>query len=65
VARLIDRDAAAINRAAVRTTTIATAIKGDTGNILENAKSALDTAACIDRAANNNAGEPDCNNRQP
>jgi len=65
VARLIDRDAAAINRAAVRTTTIATAIKGDTGNILENAKSALDTAACIDRAANGNAGEPDCNNRQP
>lgn len=52
VAVLIDRDAANINTAADKTIVIAKAIKVDTGNILENAKSALDTAACIDRALN-------------
>jgi len=64
VARLIDRDASRIVAGLDTTVKTATSIKGDTGNILENAKSALDTAACIDRALNL-ADKGDCNNRQP
>lgn len=65
VARLIDTDANAINAALDQTIGIAQGIKVDTGNILGNAVSALDTAACIDRKlpgpnkpANQCAGKP-------
>ena len=70
VARLIDRDASnivqgrAFGGGLAATVGVASTIKSDTGNILENAKSALDTAACIDRALNL-ADKGDCANRQP
>lgn len=47
VARLIDRDAAAINRNLDATIGLAGSIKVDTGDILGQARSAKDTAACI------------------
>lgn len=66
VARIIDLDAAAIVNVADKTVDIAGRIKVDTGNILGNAKSALDTAACI----NQKLGGPvssasECGNLQP
>jgi methyl-accepting chemotaxis protein len=49
VARAIDNDASTIIGGLDQTVGIAQRIKVDTGNILDNAVAALDTAACIDR----------------
>ncbi|MDQ3720176.1 MAG: methyl-accepting chemotaxis protein [Actinomycetota bacterium] len=48
-ARLIDRDVRLINQNLDVTLRLVTAVKGDSGNILEQARGANDTAACIDR----------------
>jgi len=60
-AKLIDRDAAHINRALDATIGLANSIKVDTGNILGQAGAALDTAACIDKKLAGGDGNPaDC-----
>lgn len=62
VARLIDRDAAAINRGLDQTIGLAGSIKVDTGDILGQARSAKDTAACINnKLPGGGGGDPaDC-----
>lgn len=61
IAKLIDRDANSINRNLDTTIAVARSIKVDTGNILGQAGSALDTAACIDKKLAGGNGDPaDC-----
>jgi len=60
-ASLIDRDAAAINRGLDSTIALARKIKVDSGNILDQAKGAIDTAACIDKKLEGGDGDvSDC-----
>jgi len=48
IARIIDQDAAAIVSRLNTTVATAKSIKVDSGNILQQAEAAIDTAACID-----------------
>ena len=48
IARIIDNDAAAIVTRLNTTVSVAKSIKVDSGNILQQAQAAIDTAACID-----------------
>ncbi|MDQ3587023.1 MAG: hypothetical protein M3375_01535 [Actinomycetota bacterium] len=60
-ARLVDTDVRLINQNLDVTLGLVTAIKGDTGNILNQARGANDTAACIDRKLFGPAGDDgDC-----
>jgi len=65
VARLIDRDAAAINANAAVALGLANGIKSDTGDILGDSDAIKDTAACIDNKLNlsTNANRADCQGR--
>ncbi|MDQ4049356.1 MAG: hypothetical protein M3131_08270, partial [Actinomycetota bacterium] len=60
-AREVDRDVSLINRNLDVSLNLVTAVKSDTGNILGQAVGAHDTAACIDRKLNGQAGgDGDC-----
>lgn len=56
VGRRIDRDVRLINENLDATIAVARAIKGDTGNILGQAKEAHQNAACIDRKVGGSSG---------
>ncbi|MEW6475234.1 MAG: hypothetical protein AB1679_23505 [Actinomycetota bacterium] len=58
--RQVDSDVAKVNAALDSTIGIANAIKGDTGNILVQAREANQTAACIDRKVGGAAGNNGC-----
>lgn len=60
VARLIDRDALNINTNLDQTINLAKLVKVDTGNILNQAGRANDTAACIAQRLPPNGAIPDC-----
>jgi hypothetical protein len=60
-ARRVDTDVSLINQNLDVTLSLATAVKGDTGNILSQAVGAHDTAACIDLKLAGSAGtDGDC-----
>ena len=60
-ARRVDTDVSLINQNLDVTLSLATAVKGDTANILNQATGAHDTAACIDRKVLGQAsGDGDC-----
>ena len=62
-ARQIDTDVRLINQNLDVTLRLVTAVKGDTGNILDQARGANDTAACIDFKVIGSAGNTGCGGR--
>ena len=56
----VDDDVAKVNASLDSTIGIANAIKGDTGNVLAQAREAKQTAACIDRKVGGAAGNNGC-----
>lgn len=58
--RQVDSDVENVNASLDSTIGIANAVKGDTGNILAQAREANQTAACIDRKVGGTAGSAGC-----